>query len=510
MQLPRITIIFVILLLQSITPAYATGSSMLDDDVEVMLHIRKSFEQMAAYMQQRPDLFLTEQVNEKRLTSREQREEIWLFWQRFLDRIFVLDMLGKKYDALFKESDGEKQKEMFRITYAAFLLQYRYAIDFISRLENDPSMHTMLNEPVPELGLDEDIYKQLKFRFLNVLRAVEFTRLNAAYAFYGKGKQLNLVTGIESDNTALWHMGVGEGTVETFKNGWQIIQDTGLTAWFPLQASVSEWMGDVKILRPNHSLISVEQISQIKNLLLPGDILLERREWYLSNIGLPGYWPHAALYIGTAEQRADYFNDPAVKQHYASEGGFETLLKNTYPQAYSTSEIRDDYGHVPRVIEAISEGVSFTTLEHSVDADSVAILRPSLSKLDKAHAIKRAFHFSGRPYDFDFDFLTDSELVCTELVYKAYEPAKGFTGLRFPTQKVIGRTVTTANDMAKMVDDEYLSEHAQLELIAFYDGHERSDSAIKSDAEAFRNSWKRPKMFIWVQGTSLEPSYKTP
>lgn len=269
-------------------------------------------------------------------------------------------------------------------------------------------------------------------------------------------------------------------------------------------------MGDVKVLRPNHSFISVEQIAEIKGLLLPGDILLERREWYLSNIGLPGYWPHAALYIGTEKQRADYFNDEAVKQYYASENGFEAALKDSYPQAYSTSEIRDDYGHVPRVIEAISEGVSFTTLEHSVDADSVAILRPKLSQLDKARAIKRAFHFSGRPYDFDFDFLTDSELVCTELVYKAYEPAKGFTGLRFPTQKVIGRTVTTANDMAKMVDDEYPSEHAQLELIAFYDGHERSDSAIKSDAEAFRNSWKRPKMFIWVQGTVCEPSYKAP
>lgn len=37
------------------------------------------------------------------------------------------------------------------------------------------------------------------------------------------------------------------------------------------------------------------------------------------------------------------------------------------------------------------KGFPFATLEHSVDADSVVILRPKLSKLEKAVAIERAF-----------------------------------------------------------------------------------------------------------------------
>jgi len=474
-------------------------------DIEKIVNSRKSFEKMQTFMHLRDDLFLHERKLTQGLTSREQRKEIWLFWQGFLDRIILLDMLGDKYDKRYKNVRGEFKKENYRVAYSAFLLQYRYAVEIISILENNPEMHTILNEPVPELGLEKNTYKKLKFRFLNVLRAGEFTRLDFLYTFFEENQDSILTKGIESDAAKLWSLGLGDGTAQTLKNALTIVQDAGFTAWFPVQSSVSEWMGDVKVFRQNYSLITVKQIGEIKKHLLPGDILLERREWYLSNMGLPGYWPHAALYIGTAEQRANYFDDDSVKRFFTKNNGFEATLKHHYPTAYIASETPDQYGHLPGVIEAISEGVSLTTLEHSVDADSVAILRPKLSKLEKAQAIQRAFHFIGRPYDFDFDFLTDAELVCTELIYKVYEPSATFTGIRFPSRKILGRTVVTANDMVEMFDDEQERDNAQLEFIAFYDGHEYKKNAVKSDLKAFRDSWKRPKMFIWVQDTVLGP-----
>lgn len=90
-------------------------------------------------------------------------------------------------------------------------------------------------------------------------------------------------------------------------------------------------------------------------------------------------------------------------------------------------------------------------------------------------------------------------MVCTELVSKSYESNQEYAGLTFPLQEVVGRKVTTANDIARMFDEEYGNPSQQLDFIAFYDGHEWENKAIMSDVKTFRESWKRPKWYIWVQ-----------
>jgi hypothetical protein len=391
----------------------------------------------------------------------------------------------------------------FRTAYAAFLARYRYVLDFLQITESDPQYHTLLNEPIPELGLELGAYAEVKYHYLHVAIATEFARLALNYRFYGEEPGFPLNEGIKEDQAKIWVYGKGKGITQTIKNGIQIVKDTSFKALFPIQKGVSEWMGDVRVRRLHQSLITIEQIRSLQRRLEPGDVLLERREWYLSNIGLPGFWPHAALFIGTPEQRQQYFQgediETWVRQQGISSGSFEALLRQRYPTAYEKSlEVSED-NHQKRVIEAISEGVIFTSLEHSAAADSLAALRPRLNKLDKAKAILQAFHYNGRPYDFNFDFLTDSELVCTELVYKAYEANGDKAGITLPVVKILGRLATPANAIVKQFDHNYDSPQQQFDLVLFLDGHEKAGVALESDLAAFRQSWKRPKWHIFVQ-----------
>jgi hypothetical protein len=486
------------------TPGVDSGlSQQLDNDQTVILTQREGLADTLRYMRSETEFFDADKA-EDRLVTREQRERIRSTWVSFLDRLLILDSISQTYEEHDDTSQGPLHKMAFRTAYAAFLARYRYTLDFLDITERTPLFHTLLNETIPELGLAENTYADLKYHYLHVAIASEFARLALKYRLYGEEPGFKLNRGITDDQDKIWEYAKGKGIVQTIKNGVQIVKDTGFKTLFPIQRGVSEWMGDVKVRRPHQSLISNEQIASLRPRLQPGDLFLERREWYLSNIGLPGFWPHAALYIGTPEQRQDYFQTPDiqawVREHGISDGDFESLLRQRYPQAYAASLERLEENHLARVIEAVSEGVVFTSLEHSAAADSLAVLRPRLSRLDKAKAILQAFHYSGRPYDFNFDFLTDSQLVCTELVYKAYEATETKAGISFPVERILGRLATPANLIVKQFDQNHGSDKQQFDLVRFLDGQEKSMTALESDLESFRQSWKRPKWHILVQG----------
>ena len=480
-------------------------------DLQTIQTSRASMRSTINFIDTHPEIFPAVKVkgNEHPL-DRDQRLIVWQTWQVFLDHILFFDSLGQMYTELYlDEKDIEKKRETFFAAFACFLTQYRFALDYIERAEKNPNMHVVLNEAVPELGLKEGTYALLKYRFLNVIRGAEFARLNALYLYYKKSGESPLQLITEEDIGKIWEAGKGKGPTLTAQNALKIVSDFGFTTWFPVQKGVSELMSNIKVWRPEISLITDEQILQLQRLLLPGDILLQRREWYATNIGIPGFWTHAALYIGTPEERTHYFSDPELTKWLAEQGSndgtFENLLQARYPKSYQLSMKPQEEKHLPRILEAIAEGVSFTTLEHSASADSIVVLRPNLSQKNIAQAIIKAFHYSGRPYDYNFDFRTDSELVCSELIYKAYQKTDDSAGLSLPLSEVLGRPLISPNEIAKFFNEEFGKKEQQLSLIIFLDGFEKEHKAIESNVENFLVSWKRPKWHIWVQ--DLEETY---
>lgn len=487
-------------------PLHKLSTAELDarlqaDARSVAIH-RNGVGEVVRFMESRPDSFPSVTPKETRLLRREEKEVVWNLWQRFLDYLVALDAT-ERYYANFFRLKGTAKEDAFLIHAAAKLAAYRGALEFIDRAEHNPELDKVLNDAVPELGLPAGMYAKLKFRFLNVRIATEFAANEALLKTFLGNRQPDLRAAIRADADYIWKAGQGRGHELTAKNALKVVQRAADSAWLPIQSGVSEWMGDTKVYRPGRSLISGKQIEQLKSTLAPGDVLLERREWYLSNVGLPGFWSHAALYVGNHEERRSFFADADtaawVKQKGEPTGDFEALLQTRFPEAYRQSAKPQEHGHVVRVIEAISEGVSFTTLEHSVDCDSLAVLRPRLSNVAKASALLRAFGYAGRPYDFNFDFATDAELVCTELVYKSYEPATDFPGLNFPLVEMLGRKVTPANEIAKQFDTQEGTAAQQFDLVLFLDGQERGRKAKESSLAEFRTSWQRPKWHVMIQ-----------
>jgi hypothetical protein len=486
------------------TPLRKLGKAELAErmanDEQAVLVYRDGLLAATAFIRQQTNLF--PEIKGDYLVRREDKEILWQVWLNYLDYLLALDSMDHFYSDWYQLS-GAPQKQAFDLSHAAFLAKYRAALEFIPLIEKNPMLDKVLNEPVPEIGLPAGTYAKLKFRFLNVGTALNYVAQGTMYPSMRGVAPTNLQAAIAADSAAILKAGGGQGELLTAKNALEILQNAGNTAWFPVQMGVSEWMGHTKVHRQNEFLISPEQIAQLHDKLLPGDVLLVRREWFLSNVGLPGFWPHAALYIGTPEERQKYFSDGSLtnwlNQQNETDGDFEKLLQARAPTNYDKSLKPQPDNHQARVIEAMSAGVLFTALEHCANADSVVVLRPLLPKSDKAEAILRAFHYAGRPYDFEFDFATDSKLVCTELVYKSYEPAADMKGLNLPLETMLGRELLPANLIARQFDQQYGTTNVQFDFVAFLDGYERGGKAVDSNVDEFRQSWQRPKWNILVQ-----------
>jgi len=247
-----------------------------------------------------------------------------------------------------------------------------------------------------------------------------------------------------------------------FKELWDArIKNSVKLPIYGLVKSVAEFLGDTRTSHPAPA-VSAEQLALLEKDLRPGDVILVRQELYLSNAFLPGFWPHAMIYLGPSEAWSRL--KLADGMPLSADPGVRAVLPG-----YAAP-----IGGAPaRVIEAISEGVVFNSLEHAVQKDYVVVLRPELPEAAVADSIRRALLFLGRPYDFDFDFATDDRIVCTELVYRAYDTHLKFSeGAKDPAipgvLEVMGRQAMPANDLARLVI--YMAKHPQPNASTGYPG----------------------------------------
>lgn len=75
------------------------------------------------------------------------------------------------------------------------------------------------------------------------------------------------------------------------------------------------------------------------------------------------------------------------------------------------------------------------------------LLRPKLTTDQIARGLSRTLAHEGKPYDFDFDFNRSDRLVCTEVVYRAFD---GLDGYRLPLTYRAGRPTMSGGDLVQL------------------------------------------------------------
>ena len=197
---------------------------------------------------------------------------------------------------------------------------------------------------------------------------------------------------------------------------------------------------------------------RIQSILQPLDIILEKTPFRLTDKLIPGHFGHVAIWTGTKTELIDA-------------GVWDTLIVNQYADQLSIDSDPDSKDQ-QQIIEALRNGVQLNTLEHFMNVDDIAILRPvfDADKKDELveEALLMAFRQLGKKYDFNFDVNTTDKIVCSELAYIS------FPSMNWPTEKTLGRHSISPDNVAQLAWN-----NVPLRLVMFYHDGQFIDKAVQ-------------------------------
>lgn len=250
----------------------------------------------------------------------------------------------------------------------------------------------------------------------------------------------------------------------------------------PIQKKICNIASEFDYSRRPKKYIGRPEIDSILKLIRPGDILLKRDNYFLSNVGIEGFWTHSGIFIGSLEELDRTFSGISIVGRQTP----SEYLKTYHPILYKKLSGKKDL-----IIEAIGKGVTINPIEHIALVDFLSVLRPNLPAEDIFKSMLIAFEYLGYPYDFMFEFEGDHEVVCSELIYNSFRPRSDKKGLTFLFSTVMGRAFMSPNDMAHQYALERNSANPTFSFVLYCDGDEKIHKSFFNNETAFVNSWKR-------------------
>ncbi len=341
-----------------------------------------------------------------------------------------------------EELNDTARREAFLIAFAAALLLVDAARFLREVADQRPIVRSKFNEPAPQYGVPGGVYDAVQKSLVSarhgwhLYHAIEYFNEHEA-ELRELARNTPYAPLLACIDELRFRLNVSitqfaEAKLRTRAD--QLLRQVGRTLIGRALYGIQKLAGSLaanKYLRLGHRPgLPGDVAASIRKLLLPGDVLVVRKEYALTNYFLPGYWPHAALYLGDTKELVGLgiHEQEHVKPRWAR------LLDSD-----SNTE-----GHV---LESMRDGVNLRTLKSPFASDSVVVLRPALDRQDIGKALARGFAHEGKPYDFDFDFRRADRLVCTEVVYRSFD---GVGSINIPLVQRAGRPTLSGSDLIQM------------------------------------------------------------
>lgn len=332
---------------------------------------------------------------------------------------------------------------------AALVLYDNYLLS-ISLFEGDGKLRRLLNESDPGYAVNSAALSQVTRNYDSVSNR---SRVRDAIKFYEREAKRQASVLTANDETAYINTLITQSPSYSMVKKWSPMYVIGRKLGF-FGAVTTDTLTDLE--REGVNLFSMvfgnavglvesrkgklygrgDVNADVKGTLKAGDILLEKTPFRLTDKLIPGYWGHAAVWIGSEAELKELgiWDNPVVARYH--------------------DQIRK--GRL--VAEALRSGVEMNTLEHFLNIDSLGVLRkPGITREERARTVIQALRQVGKPYDFNFDVESKGRVYCSKLVYLCY------SSVEWPTRRSLGRATITPDDVAvKAVKGR------SLQLVVFY------------------------------------------
>jgi hypothetical protein len=333
----------------------------------------------------------------------------------------------------FKKGDWDNHLRAFSIAFCGAAMLVRSGYYLVDMANEYPVVREKLDEAEPRYGIER---KQFTDIFNSLISAGRIAQYHGAYRFYEKNKDE-----IYQTLTGRYFGGVGtalkaeepyfesritdhlkrRAAFNVFSLRRRQKMAVHKTLFFLFESfgnDLSEMTQPLVKQAGAGKRISSDMREQLIALAQPGDVFVTRHDDAMTNLFLPGFWPHAALFIGTDRDREKIGVEPSRPAHQSQVGQVHFL-------------------------EAKKDGVLFRPDIDTLAVDACVILRPRLEKKNLVQALNRALTHGGKLYDFVFDFSSADRLVCSELIYRAYD---GTEDIRFDLNEKAGRKYLSTED----------------------------------------------------------------